>query len=70
MLHKKNRMKDIVLNSSECTGDVSDVKRISCHLLNEVIKNRVVSKQETMCYIVRLSLFSCSERVENVSISG
>ena len=69
-VQEKNRMKDVILNSSECTGDISDVKRISRHLLNEVIKNRVISKQETMCYIARLPLFSCSEVIENVSISG
>ena len=56
-VQEKNRMKDVILNSSECTGDISDVKRISRHLLNEVIKNRVISKQETMCYIARLPFF-------------
>ena len=63
-------MKDIILNSEECTNDVNDVKQISRHLLNEGTKNRVISKQETMCYIGRLPLFLCSEVIENVSISG
>ena len=63
-------LKDVIFNATECTGDVGDVKRISRHLLNEVTKNRVISKQETMCYIGRLPLFSCSELIENVSVSG
>ena len=69
-VQEKYRMRDVILNSTDCTGDINDVKRVSRHLLNEVTKHRVISKQETMCYIGRLSLFDCSELIENVSVSG
>ena len=69
-VQEKLRVKDIILNSSECTGDIADVKRVSRHILNEATKNRLISKQESMCYIGQLPLFLCSEIIENISLSG
>lgn len=58
-VQEKIRLKDLVLNSTECTGDINDVKRVSRHIMNEATKNRIISKQESMCHIGRLPLFLC-----------
>ena len=69
-VQEKHKLKDLVMNSEECTGDVNDVKRLSRKIMNESTKNRIISKQESMCHVGRLPLFLCSENIENVSLSG
>jgi hypothetical protein len=63
-------MKSIVHNFQDEDGDERDVKRLARRLLNESTKNRVVSKQEALCQLSGLKLYSCSEFFEYVSLSG
>ena len=69
-VQEKVHIKDIILNSTECTGDVDDIKILSRQIMNEATKNCIISKQESMCHIGRLPLFLCSKNIEDVSISG
>ena len=69
-VQEKHKLKALVMNSEERTGDVNDVKRLSRRIVNESTKSRISSKQESMCHIGRLPLFLCSESIENVSLSG
>ena len=69
-VQEKHKLKDLVMNSEECTGDVNNVKRLSWKIMNESTKKRIISKQESMCHVGRLPLFLCSENIENVSLSG
>ena len=54
----------------EETGDNADIIRLTRHLLNRAIANRVISKQECMVHLAGLDLVLCSEIIEIVSISG
>ena len=70
VVEQKKSMASIILAAKEEMGDDKDVKKLARRLLNECTKNRVVSKQEALCQLAGLSLFSCSEGFENVSLSG
>ena len=38
--------------------------------MNQITKDKLISKQEEMCLTGGLSLFTCSETIETVSLSG
>src|ERR687890_2111746 len=63
-------MKALVLGCQDISGTTNDVKRIARKLLNKTSKDKVISKQECMCHLVKLDLFLCSESIDTVSISG
>ena len=63
-------MKALILGCQDVTGTTNDVKRIARKLLNITTKNKVISKQESMCHLAKLNLYLCSESIEIVSISG
>src|SRR5688500_12675509 len=63
-------MKALILGSQNVSGTTNDVKRIARKLLNRTTTDKVISKQECMCYWTKLDLVLCSESFETVSISG
>lgn len=69
-VEQKSALKDIISAAQEEYGDERDVKKIARRVLNECSKSRVISKQEASCHLLGLDLYSCSEKVENVSLSG
>ena len=70
IVEEKNQMKALIMGSQDITGTISDVKRLARKLLNKTTKDKIISKQECMCHLARLPLFSCSESFETVSILG
>lgn len=70
VVEEKKAMIAIINAAKEEQGDKRDMKRLARRLLNQCSKNRVVSKQEAVCQLVGLPLFSCSETLENVSLAG
>ena len=70
--HAKERddMKQLVLEHQEQEGDSSDVKKCAWKMLNDTMKQRMMSKQETCCLLAGLELFNCSETIEPISISS
>ena len=69
-VEEKKGMATIINMTMEEHGDVRDMKRLARRLLNECSKNRVLSKQEALCQQAGLDLFTCSEVMEPVSLSG
>ena len=67
---EKKGMKAIIELAQEEYGDDRDVKRMARRLLNECTKSRVVSKQEAVCQVSGLSLFTCSEALVPTSLAG
>ena len=63
-------MKQSVLAFAEQNGGSEDVKKCAWKLLNDTMKRRLLSKQEACCQLAGLSLVTCSETVEDVSLSG
>jgi len=70
VVEEKKAMKSLINAAKEEDGDARDVKRMARRLLNESSKNRVISKQEALCQMAGLRLFTCSEAMEQVSLSG
>jgi hypothetical protein len=63
-------MKALIMGSSETSGTVAEVKTLARVSLNEVTKEKVISKQECTCHLAGLDLVLCSETIEPVSMSG
>jgi len=70
VVEEKKAMKSIINAAMTDDGDERDVKRLARRLLNECSKNRVISKQEAVCQMAGLDLFTCSEAMQQVSLSG
>jgi hypothetical protein len=70
VVEEKKCIESMIINAQDEMGNVQDVKRLARKVLNQASKNRVVSKQEAICQLVGLPLWSCSEAFQNVSLSG
>ena len=70
IVEEKRQMKALIMSCQDNSGTSNDVKRIARKLLNRTTKNKIISKQECMCHLAKLPLFSCSESIETVSLSG
>lgn len=55
---------------TEESGDSTDLKRLARKLLNRAASNRVISKQECMVMLLNLDLAKCTDRFDNISLSG
>jgi hypothetical protein len=69
-IQEKGVLKSIILSAVVEHGDDRDVKKMARRVLNEASKSRVISKQEAICQLAGLDLFSCSEVVKVESLSG
>ena len=69
MVSEKFHFKSTILGEESSGGSKNDLRRVARKLLNETVRNRPISKQETMCHLSQLLLFHCSEQIENVSIA-
>lgn len=58
------------MRAQELTHDKKDITRIAKKIMNEITKQRMISKQEAMVLLGELDLFICSEIIANVSISS
>ena len=70
LIEEMKQNKALILGMNDTTGTIIDVKRIARKLLNKTTKDKVISKQESMCHLAKLDLYLCSETIETVSISG
>jgi hypothetical protein len=69
-IQEKGVLKSIILSAVTEHRDDRDVKKMACCVLNEASKSRVISKQEAICQLAGLDLFSCSEVVKTESLAG
>ena len=69
-VEEKKNIVAIINSANDQEGDCRDVKRLARRVLNECSKNRVISKQEAICQLAGLPLYTCSEILERVSVSG
>ena len=69
-VQEKLALESLILKQRDMTGSLQDVKRVARKILNEALKLRVISKQESLCQLVSLPLHLCSERIEHVSLAG
>jgi hypothetical protein len=70
---EKEILKKYILNIKKqhtSTTDKQESAMVARMVMNRIIKEKMISKQEVMVDIAQLPLFECSETVETVSISG
>jgi hypothetical protein len=70
VVEEKKCIQALIGTAQDELSNVQDVKRLARKVLNQSTKNRVVSKQEAICQLLGLPLYSCSEAFQNVSLSG
>ena len=59
-----------IMQEKENASNTPDVRRVAIKCMNHITKDKLISKQEAMCLTGGLSLFTCSETIETVSLSG
>ena len=60
----------LIMQKKEKDSNTPDVCRVAIKRINQITKDKLISKQEAMCLTGGLSLFTCSETIETVSFSG
>ena len=66
----RKKMASIIQESGDSDSLTPDVRRVAIRCMNQISKDKLVSKQEAMCLMGNLDLFICSESVESISISS
>ena len=69
---KKSRenMETLIMSHQVTTGDRYDVSSVTIKCMNQLMKHKMTSKQETVCLIAGLKLFDCSNTIDKISING
>ena len=50
-------------------SNTPDVRQVAIKFMNQITKDKLISKQEAMCLSGGLKLFLCSETIETISMS-
>ena len=66
----RDKMKMLIMQEKENASNTPDVCRVAIKCMNQITKDKLISKQEAMCLTGGLSLFTCSETIETVSLTG
>ena len=66
----RDKMKMLIMQEKENASNTPDVRRVAIKCMIQITKDKLISKQEAMCLTGGLSLFTCSETIETVSLSG
>ena len=66
----RDSMKALIMAEKSISGGKWDMSRISIKSMNQLIKDKLCSKQETICLIAGLKLFDCSNTIEKINING
>ena len=60
----------LIMQEKENASNTPDVRHVAIKCMNQITKDKLISKQEAMCLTGGLSLFTCSETIETVSLPG
>jgi hypothetical protein len=63
-------MKRMILGMEDSTGDTMEIKAVCKKVMNKAASSRLISKQEACVLLGDLALYTCSDYIENVSISS
>ena len=67
MTHKKMRM--LIANETDTQTGIHNLRRVATKCINQMAKDKLMSKQEAVCLMAKLDLYKCSESIDNVSIT-
>jgi hypothetical protein len=62
--------KNLILSQRETTADKSELKRVAKQVMNKAASSRLIPKAEASVLLANLSLTTCSEYIEPISISN
>ena len=63
-------MKTLIMAEEKTTESKRDMTRVAIRGMNQLVKNQLKSKQETICLTAGLKLFDCSNTIDKISING
>ena len=66
----RDKMKMLIMQEKENASNTPDVRRVAIKCMKQIKKGKLISKQEAICLTGGLSLFTCLEKIETVSLSG
>ena len=61
----RDKMKVLIIQGEENASNTPDVRRVAIKCMNQIIKDKFISKQEAMFLTEGLSLLTCSETIKN-----
>ena len=62
------KLKNLITEIKDDTQIRDEVRSVAIKYMNQIVKDKLVSKQEVMCLAGGLPLFICSESIDSVSI--
>ena len=65
----KNKSKLLINEEKESASNTPAVRRVAIKSMNQITKDKLISKQEAMCLSGGLKFFLCSEAKETISMS-
>ena len=63
-------MKTLIMAEESTAGSKRDMTRVAIRGMNQLVKNQLKSKQETICLNAGLKLFDCSNTIDKISVNG
>jgi hypothetical protein len=66
---EKEQMSSLILSSQNGEGTSNEIHKIARKILNKIVGDKFISKQEAIVQILELNLFECSEHIETISLS-
>ena len=63
-------MKMLIVQEKENASNTPDVRRVAIKCMNQITKDKLISKQEAMCLMGGLSLFTFPGTIETISLTG
>jgi hypothetical protein len=67
---EKQHTKHLISAAESTTDDTDDITRVCRQVMNKAASQRLISKQECSVLLADLPLVSCSELIENISITN
>jgi hypothetical protein len=64
-----NKMRTLIKEEKDNNTGTDDLKRVAIKCMNQMGKNKLMSKQEAVTQLGKLALFECSETIDVVSIN-
>ena len=65
----KDKLKLLINEEKESASNTPDGRRVAIKCMNQITKDKLISKQEAMCLSAGLKSFLCSETIETISMS-
>ena len=63
-------MKTLIMAEESTAGSKRDMTSVAIRGINQLVKNQLKSKQETICLNAGLKLFDCSNTIDKISVNG